>query len=169
MTDSGNALLGIGYGAGEKRAVEAARKAIENPLLEENLDGAKSIIFAVSGGYDLTPAEVREAAAVVEEIIDPDVNFFWGMTLDESMDDEVKVTIIATGFEEQSKEKILKQPQRDILGRPVGIPVRRESESFITRGIKKETIQENIREEAETPVEDYETPAFIRRSLNKKQ
>ncbi len=169
MTDSGNALLGIGYGAGEKRAVEAARKAIENPLLEENLDGAKSIIFAVSGGYDLTPAEVREAAAVVEEIIDPDVNFFWGMTLDESMDDEVKVTIIATGFEEQSKEKILKQPQRDILGRPVGIPVRRESESFITRGIKKETIQENTREEAETPVEDYETPAFIRRSLNKKQ
>ncbi len=76
MTNSGNALLGIGYGAGEKRAVEAARKAIENPLLEENLDGAKSIIFAVSGGHDLTPAEVREAAAVVEEIIDPDVNFF---------------------------------------------------------------------------------------------
>jgi cell division protein FtsZ len=96
MTNSGNALLGIGYGAGEKRAVEAARKAIENPLLEENLDGAKSIIFAVTGGHDLTPAEVREAAAVVEEIINEDVNFFWGMTFDDSMEDEVKVTIIAT-------------------------------------------------------------------------
>ncbi len=168
MTDSGNALLGIGYGAGEKRAVEAARKAIENPLLEENLDGAKSIIFAVSGGHDLTPAEVREAAAVVEEIIDPDVNFFRGMTLDESMDDEVKVTIIATGFEEQSKEKILKQPQRDILGRPMGIPARRESESFITRGIKKDPIQEPVKAENEEPAEDYETPPFIRRSLNKK-
>ncbi|EKD24899.1 MAG: hypothetical protein ACD_80C00145G0033 [uncultured bacterium (gcode 4)] len=163
MTNSGNALLGIGYGAGEKRAVEAARKAIENPLLEENLDGAKSIIFAVTGGHDLTPAEVREAAAVVEEIIDPDVNFFWGMTLDDSMEDEIKVTIIATGFEEQSKEQILKQPQRDILGRPT-MSGRRESENFIMRGIKKENVQE---EKAEAPAEDLETPAFIRRSLNK--
>jgi len=164
MTNSGNALLGIGYGAGEKRAVEAARKAIENPLLEENLDGAKSIIFAVSGGHDLTPAEVREAAAVVEEIIDPDVNFFWGMTLDDSMEDEVKVTIIATGFEEQSKEAILKQPQRDILGRPT-IPARRESENFIMRGIKKEITPEETIEE---PEEDLETPAFQRRALNRK-
>ena len=167
MTDSGNALLGIGYGAGEKRAVEAARKAIENPLLEENLDGAKNIIFAVSGGHDLTPAEVREAAAVVEEIIDPDVNFFWGMTLDENMDDEVKVTIIATGFEEQSTEAILKQPKRDILGRPTTVPMRRESENFIMRGIKKDVIQES-RVEDTTPEEDSDTPAFIRRSLNKK-
>ncbi|MCX6824645.1 MAG: cell division protein FtsZ [candidate division SR1 bacterium] len=165
MTNSGNALLGIGYGAGEKRAVEAARKAIENPLLEENLDGAKSIIFAVTGGHDLTPAEVREAAAVVEEIIDPDVNFFWGMTLDDSMEDEIKVTIIATGFEEQSKEKILKQPQRDILGRPT-VPARRESENFIMRGIKKDGVTEAKAEEV-TPTEDLETPAFIRRSLNK--
>ena len=166
MTNSGNALLGIGYGLGEKRAVEAARKAIENQLLEENLDGAKSIIFAVSGGHDLTPAEVREAAAVIEEIIDDDVNFFWWMTLDENMEDEVKVTIIATGFEEQSKEDILKQPKRDILGRPT-IPVRRESENFIMRGIKKDNIQEE-QAEAEVPTEDLETPAFIRRSLNKK-
>jgi len=165
MTDSWNALLGIGYGAGEKRAVEAARKAIENPLLEENLDGAKNIIFAVSWGHDLTPAEVREAAAVVEEIIDPDVNFFWGMTLDENMDDEVKVTIIATGFEEQSKEDILKQPKRDLLGRPT-MPARRESENFIMRGIKKEAVSEVKNEDVE-PIEDTETPAFIRRSLNK--
>jgi len=165
MTDSGNALLGIGYGAGEKRAVEAARKAIENPLLEENLDGAKNIIFAVSWWHDLTPAEVREAAAVVEEIIDPDVNFYRGMTLDENMDDEVKVTIIATGFEEQSKEDILKQPKRDILGRPT-IPTRRESENFIMRGMKDIVQEKKIEEVDQT--EDLETPAFIRRSLNKK-
>lgn len=107
---------------------------------------------------------MREAAAVVEEIIDPDVNFFRGMTLDENMDDEVKVTIIATGFEEQSKEDILKQPKRDILGRPT-IPARRESENFIMRGIKKESVQEAKVEEI--PQEDLETPAFIRRSLNK--
>ncbi len=167
MTDSGNALLGIGYGAGEKRAVEAARKAIENPLLEESLDGAKSIIFAVSGGHDLTPAEVREAAAIVEEIIDPDVNFFWWMTLDESMDDEVKVTIIATGFQEQSREEILKQPKRDMLGRPT---VRRESENFITRGIKREITKDDEDTDVVASIdEDLETPAFIRRSLSKEQ
>ena len=96
MLNSGNALLGIGYGAGEKRAVDAARKAIENTLLETNLDGAKKVIFAVSGGMDLTPVEVQEAAAIVEEILDDDVNMIWGMSFDESFEDEVKVTIIAT-------------------------------------------------------------------------
>ncbi|MDD3262773.1 MAG: cell division protein FtsZ [Candidatus Absconditabacteria bacterium] len=166
MTDSGNALLGIGYGAGEKRAVDAARKAIENPLLETNLDGAKKIIFAVSGGYDLTPTEVREAAAIVEEIIDPEANFFWGMTFDESMEDEVKVTIIATGFEEQSKDQILKTPKRDMLGRSI----KRESENFITRLTKEESNAGNNEDteiDLDTVEEDIETPAFIRRSLNK--
>lgn len=166
MTDSGNALLGIGYGAGENRAVDAARKAIENPLLETNLDWAKKIVFAVSGWHDLTPTEVREAASVVEEIIDPEANFFWGMTFDESMEDEVKVTIIATGFEEQSKETILKTPQRDMLGRSI----KRESENFISR-LAKEEWKTNADDESEIDLdaveEDIETPAFIRRSLNK--
>ncbi len=166
MTDSGNALLGIGYGAWEKRAVDAARKAIENPLLETNLDWAKKIIFAVSGWHDLTPTEVREAASIVEEIIDPEANFFWGMTFDESMEDEVKVTIIATGFEEQSKETILKTPKRDMLGRSI----KRESENFITRITKEETSNSSNQEseiDLDTVEEDIETPAFIRRSLNK--
>jgi len=164
MTDSGNALLGIGYGAGEKRAVDAARKAIENPLLETNLDGAKKIIFAVSGWHDLTPTEVREAASIVEEIIDPEANFFWGMTFDESMEDEVKVTIIATWFEEQSRDTILKTPQRDMLGRSI----KRESENFITRLTKQESNQDTSENEVDLDAEeDIETPAFIRRSLNK--
>ena len=84
MLNSGNALLGIGYWAGEKRAVDAARKAIENPLLETNLDGAKKVIFAVSGGSDLTPIEVQEAAAVVQEILDPEANMIWWMSFDDS-------------------------------------------------------------------------------------
>lgn len=169
MQNSGNALLGIGYGAGEKRAVDAARKAIENPLLETNLDGAKSIIFSVAGGHDLTPTEVREAAAVVEEIIDDDVNMIWGMTFDESYEDEVKVTIIATGFASQSNEEILKTPKRDILGRPM----RTAAENFITRGIQKDTSTKSNEEQAEENIvsieEDLETPAFIRRSLNKEK
>lgn len=87
------------------------------------------------------------------------------MTLDESMEDEVKVTIIATGFQEQSKEEILKQPKRDMLGRPV--MARRESENFITRGIKRELSGEEEKNTLPSIEEDIETPAFIRRSLNK--
>ena len=166
MLNSGNALLGIGYGAGEKRAVEAARKAIENPLLENNLDGAKKVIFAVSGGLDLTPVEVQEAASIVEEILDPDVNIIWGMSLDESFDDEVKVTIIATGFEEQSKEPILKTVQRDVFGKPLKKTASSSADNFITRGIK-EWSQGNkeVEEKVVAPEEDTEIPAFERRRI----
>lgn len=162
MQNSGNALLWIGYGAWEKRAIDAARKAIENPLLETNLDGAKNIIFSVTWWHDLTPVEVKEAASVVEEIIDADVNMIWWMTFDESYEDEVKVIIIATWFQEQSKDEILKTPKRDILWRPT-----RDAENFITRGLKKEikTDEDEERKEIKKPLEDYETPPFITKKL----
>ncbi|MBP7061357.1 cell division protein FtsZ [Patescibacteria group bacterium] len=160
MKDSGNALLGIGYGAGEKRAIDAARKAIENPLLETNLDGANKVIIAFTGNHDLTPIEVQEAVSIVEEILDPNAEIIWGMTFDESFEDEVKVTVIATGFEEQSNENIIKKPNRDILGRKV-----RGSENFITRGLQTDNnLVEQLAQTEETE-EDLETPAFIRKRL----
>ena len=169
MQNSWNALLGIGYGAGEKRAVEAARKAIENPLLETNIDKAKNVIFAVAWGTDLTPTEVQEAASVIEDIIDPDVNMIWGMSLDESMEDEVQVTIIATGFEEQSKDPIIKAPNRDMLWRPTA--PKKVTESFIERIVR--TNNEDDNDEIDTEEdnnqwegEDLETPAFMRKRLN---
>jgi cell division protein FtsZ len=165
MQNSGNALLGIGYGAGEKRAVDAARKAIENPLLETNIDKAKSIIFAVSWGTDLTPTEVQEAASVIEEIIDPEVNMIWGMSFDENMEDEVQVTIIATWFEEQSKDPVIKTPDRDLLGRPT--TQKKVTESFIDRAVRTSTESSNEEEkDIEKTHEDLETPAFIRKRLN---
>lgn len=171
MQNSGNAVLWIWYGAGEKRAVDAARKAIENPLLETNVDRAKSVIFAVSWWIDLTPTEVQEAAAVVEDILDEDVNMIWGMTFDETMEDEVKVTIIATGFEEQSDEEIIKRPNRDILGRPTQTT---KSENFVSRAIdstaqeshQQSNTHEVISQPEQNPEEDLETPAFIRKRLN---
>ncbi|GHV24997.1 cell division protein FtsZ [Bacteroidia bacterium] len=183
MSNSGNALLGIGYGAGEKRAVDAARKAIENPLLETNLDGAKKVIFAVSGGLDLTPVEVQEAAAVIESILDPDVNMIWGMSFDESFEDEVKVTIIATGFEEQSKDTIIKRPNRDILGRPTfngggNSIAKKGGDSFISRVAGEGGFTQQSAEKAEEHSkpnflidegEDLETPAFITRRLNEEK
>lgn len=118
MEDSGTAMIGIGYGAGENRATDAARKAIESPLLESQLDRAKSIIFAVTGGQDLTPMEVKEAADIVEDIIDASVvKFKWWMSIDDSYDGEVKVTIIATGFQEASSDPIIQKSKRDELGR----------------------------------------------------
>jgi cell division protein FtsZ len=158
MKDSGNALLGIGYGAGEKRAVDAARRAIENPLLEQNLDGAKSVIFAVTGGPDLTPIEVQEAASIIEQLCDPDVNLVWGMTLDESYDDEVKVTVIATGFHEYEENTSLKRPQRDELGR------RTQSSSFISRAMDSALTPKEPTQPTQ-PEEDYETPAFMKKRI----
>lgn len=179
MQNSGNALLGIGYGAGEKRAVEAARKAIENPLMETNLDKAKSIIFAVSGWSDLTPTEVQEAASIVEEIIDDDVNMIWWMSFDETMEDEVQVTIIATWFEEQSPEPAHKRIWYDELWRPdarkSNYKAANQSQWFIERIVSRTT------DEPQAPVVeekndffnsnkseeiDDETPAFIRKRLN---
>lgn len=161
MRDSGNALLGIGYGAWEKRATDAARKAIENPLLEANLDGAKNVIFAVTGGNDLTPIEVQEAAAIVEELCDPDVNLIWGMTLDESYDDEVKVTVIATGFTSYEENTSLKKPQRDDLGRKLG-----GSQDFISRSLGgSNTNRQQEPEQVQEEQEDYETPAFLRKKI----
>lgn len=162
MRDSGNALLGIGYGAWEKRATDAARKAIENPLLEANLDGAKNVIFAVTGGNDLTPIEVQEAAAIVEELCDPDVNLIWGMTLDESYDDEVKVTVIATWFTSYEENTSLKKPQRDDLGRKLG-----GSQDFISRSLggSNTNRQPQETEQVQEEQEDYETPAFLRKKI----
>lgn len=108
MKGSGTALFGIGYGQGENRAVDAARRAVDNPLLEATLEGAKSILFAVTGGDDLTPIEVQEAARVIEEIADPDAMIIWGMTFDQSYEGEVKVSIIATGFPETIQESMIK-------------------------------------------------------------
>ena len=165
MKDSGNALLGIGYGVGEKRAVDAARQAISNPLLETNLDGAKNVIFAISGGEDLTPMEVSDAAEVVREILDDDVNMIWGMSLDNSFEDEVKVTIIATGFEEQSKEPVIKTVQRDFLGKRTD-QSSRTSENFLTRSVRTEAQNQSTTQADPIPeVEDLETPAFLRRKM----
>ena len=170
MIGSGNALLGIGYGAGEKRAVDAAREAIENPLLETNLDGAKKVIFAVSGGNDLTPIEVQEAASIVEEILDPEAEMIWGMSFDESFEDEVKVTIIATGFEEQAKERVAVRTWSIWTTSPIERKAPREaiqkqSDNYITRSLRDtEEIVDPV-EKSNTPVEDDDTPAFVRRKM----
>lgn len=103
MTNSGSALMGIGTGTGENRATMAARMAIASPLLEISIDGAKGVLFNITGGADLAMSEVDEAAKMISNAVDPDANIIFGATIDEKMVDQIKITVIATGFDETRK------------------------------------------------------------------
>lgn len=100
MSNAGSALMGIGNGVGENRATTAARMAISSPLLELSVEGAKGVLFNITGGADLTMAEVDEAAKLIAASVDTDANIIFGATIDEQMVDQVKITVVATGFDE---------------------------------------------------------------------
>jgi len=99
MTDAGTALMGVGMGTGENRAQMAARTAISSPLLEVKIDGARGILFNITGGPSLTMNEVSEAADMISTHADPDANIIFGATIDEAMGDQIKISVIATGFD----------------------------------------------------------------------
>lgn len=105
MSNAGSALMGIGTGIGENRAQAAARGAIASPLLEVSMDGARGVLFNIVGGSDLTMAEVDEAAKIISSTADPDANIIFGATIDESMHDQLRITVVATGFD-QAKQKM---------------------------------------------------------------
>lgn len=107
MVDAGSALMGIGVASGENRAVEAAKAAISSPLLETSVDGAKGILLNISGGADLGLFEVNEAAEVISNAAHPDANIIFGAVVDEALEDEVRVTVIATGFDSKRKQERL--------------------------------------------------------------
>ncbi len=98
MSDAGNALLGIGMGTGERRAIDAAEQAVASPLLETSMEGARSILLSITGGRDISLWEVNEAAKAVAEAAHPDANIIFGAMVDEKLDDQVWVTVVATGF-----------------------------------------------------------------------
>jgi cell division protein FtsZ len=110
MSGAGNALLGIGMGAGERRAIEAAEHAVASPLLETSMEGARSILLSITGGPDLSLWEVNEAARAVAEAAHPDANIIFGAMVDEKLTDNVWVTVIATGYGEGRPR--LRQPER---------------------------------------------------------
>ncbi len=118
MTRAGSALMGIGLASGEGRAVEAAKMAISSPLLEASIHGANGVIFNVTGGSDLTLHEVNDAAAVIYESVDSEANIIFGAVLDERMQGEIRITVIATGF-----DKVALNPVQSVPGiQPLAIP-----------------------------------------------
>ncbi len=112
MKDAGSALMGIGRASGESRAIEAARQAIDSPLLELSIDGARGILYNITGGPDMTMYEVEEVSKAITEAADPDANVIFGATVDDSMSGEIKVTVIATGFENEVVKPAPKQRGR---------------------------------------------------------
>ena len=134
MSNTGSALMGIGVSRGENRATEAARAAISSPLLETSIEGAKGVLLNITGGSDLGLMEVNEAAEIIAQAADPEANIIFGAVVDESITDEIRVTVIATGFGES-----------DFLGWGRQQP-----------GAKKEM-------EIKPFTDDLEIPAFLRR------
>jgi cell division protein FtsZ len=99
MSNAGSALMGIGRASGEDRAAQAAQQAIESPLIEVSIDGAKGVLFNVTGGYDMSMSEIQEAAEIITSAVSPDANIIFGATLKPDLDDELIITVIATGFD----------------------------------------------------------------------
>ncbi len=112
MINSGSALMAIGRASGDNRAVEAARAAVASPLLDVSIDGAKGVLLTITGG-DYTLFEVNEAAQIIQEAADPDANIIFGAVIDESMQGDLQITVIATGFDQRSPNRVAQQrPQQ---------------------------------------------------------
>ncbi|MGM9572074.1 MAG: cell division protein FtsZ [bacterium] len=120
MADSGSALMGIGVMTGENKAIEAVKAAISSPLLEASIQGAKAVILNFTGGSDLSLFEVNEAAEIIHEVADPEANIIFGTVMDDALKDEIRVTVIATGFESAKSKAAVKKNKinQTVLDRP---------------------------------------------------
>jgi cell division protein FtsZ len=141
MQDSGSALMGIGIASGENRAVEAAKAAINSPLLELSIDGAKGVLFNISGSNDLTMLEVNEAANVITENIDPNAKVIFGTVVDDQVrKGEIQVTVVATGFDDGSNKEspigLVNMVRQPVANKPV-------SRSLPNRGAEAEESRED--------------------------
>jgi cell division protein FtsZ len=159
MSGMGMALMGVGVGKGEHRALDAAQKAVASPLLDEtSIEGARGILMNFTGGPSLAIHEVEEAARIVQEAAHEESNIIFGAVIDEALEDEVRITVIATGFvegkEAQSTGKIVDMPR----ARSSGVPPPKDW---------RRRLATDVRGEAEgTGAEDLDVPAFLRRQAD---
>ena len=179
MQDAGSAIMGIGEASGESRAADAANAAITSPLLEESIDGATGILFNITTGRELGLFEVNEAAEVVHGAADPNATIIFGAVIDESLGDEVRVTVIATGFEHDRRRaagrsesafggagrgRVAREPRESAR------PARRESSSNYGRtdaGVReprdrRPTIDSSTRSSLEINDDDIDIPPFLK-------
>lgn len=167
MKGAGTALLGIGTGVGENRAQMAARAAISSPLLDLTIEGAKGVLFNIAGGTDLTMFEVDEAAKIISAATDTDANIIFGAVIKEDLSDQVKITVIATGFDE-TRAKIAQisetqKPQIQGFVSEVTAKDDYEEEKELKERETTELISEVEEEERDVFGEKFEIPAFLRK------
>ncbi|MEI7425813.1 MAG: cell division protein FtsZ [Candidatus Moraniibacteriota bacterium] len=188
MSNSGSALMGIGIGTGENRAAEAAKAAINSPLLELSIDGAKGVLFNVSGSSDLTMLEINEAANIITEAIDPNAKVIFGAVVDETLKKgEVQITVVATGFDEDRINESRMSPMERLakvsaVEEKVSIDEPEEDfkNTFSTREESRMIIEEKVPPKIQRPSafmqkdkelsdedDELEIPAFIRRKMGK--
>jgi len=164
MSDAGSALMGIGIGVGENRAQHAARQATSSPLLEVSMEGARGVLFNIIGGQDITMAEVDEASKIITAAADPDANIIFGATIDESMHDQIKITVVATGFDESRrrlKEFVSASPAyagTSYEEKP-SIPTPSSMNQPISQPAQQ---QETPKEKKEEEEDFFDIPAFLR-------
>jgi cell division protein FtsZ len=151
MSDAGQALLGIGMGAGERRAMDAVEHAIESPLLETSLEGARSILLSITGGRDLSLFEVNDAARAVAEAAHPDANIIFGAMVDEKVEDQVWVTVVATGYGDRPQYRAAPRGERESR-----IPA--DAEPRVSRGGDRERGRGGV-----GTLSDIDVPEFLPR------
>lgn len=169
MKEAGSALLGIGTGVGENRAQMAARAAVSSPLLDLSIEGARGVLFNIAGGNDLTMFEVDEAARIISSAADPDANVIFGAVIKPDLSDQVKITVIATGFDETRSH--LAQMSQTTIQRPAVQGVVSEP-AVATPSSRNETSEDDEPpEDTGSPTgkdedvfgEKFEIPAFLRK------
>ncbi len=161
MQDAGSALMGIGYGTGDSRASEAARAAIDSPLLELSISGAKGILFNITGGNDMSMFEVDEAARIVTEAADPEANIIFGAVIDEAYTGQVKCTVIATGFDEK-KDSAMSSSSNSMLK---GVPTFKKLQDQARADKPDDAVLKLAGQQLNE--EELEVPTFMRKKIGK--
>jgi cell division protein FtsZ len=173
MSNAGSALMGIGRASGEGRAAQAAQQAIESPLIEVSIDGAKGVLFNVTGGYDMSMAEITEAAEIITSAVSPDANIIFGATLRPEMEDEIAITVIGTGFDSNYMDDDEDDTPRDLMKEA---ELEDDTIQSVDMSLDQpdsaaefaDDTQSDIWKEPTLADDDDDTPAFLRRRKKKK-
>jgi cell division protein FtsZ len=170
MSNAGSALMGIGRASGDNRASQAAQQAIESPLIEVSIDGAKGVLFNVTGGYDMSMSEIQEAAEIITSAVSPDANIIFGATLKPEIEDELIITVIATGFDsayfqetETEQQEADNAQLNDRMAEEVVNDVDMNLDHSEAAAIFNEEPTDNIWSQPAEHEDESDTPAFLRR------
>jgi len=172
MSNAGSALMGIGRASGDNRAAQAAQQAIESPLIEVSIDGARGVLFNVTGGYDMSMSEIQEAAEIITSAVSPDANIIFGATLKADIEDELIITVIATGFDTQYFQEEEKEVQNTEVSEQMSQAIDATEVKDIdlnldhseSAAIFAEENTDNMWNQAASEEDDEsDTPAFLRR------